>query len=136
MKHTLIKLFLLFLILIPISIFSQKDENKEEIVDFPEEDPQFPGGMKAFSHFIADNIKYPEKALDKGIEGKCMIEFIVERDGTVSHVKIVRKVKRCRSCNKEAVRVVKMMPKWKPGTVSGTPIRCRFRVPINYKLAD
>jgi protein TonB len=95
---------------------------------------EYPGGLKELSKFIAANLNYPQSAIDKNREGKCFINFIIEKNGKVSNIKLVKKVKRCRECNQEAIRVIKMMPLWKPAYKNNQPVRSRFTLPINFQL--
>lgn len=111
-------------------------EVKEEIVAFVDEDPLFPGGMGAFAKFLGDNIRYPETAIEMGISGKCLVGFVVNKGGDVSDVKVLRGVTGCPECDREAERVVRMMPKWTPGKVGGKAVKSRYQVPVNYKLAN
>ena len=94
--------------------------------------PQYPGGQIAMLKYIMENIKYPEQAMKKGIQGRVVVSFIVEKDGRVSNVRLLRSVES--SLDKEAVRVVKSMPKWSPGKQNGKPVRVRFNVPVMFKL--
>lgn len=102
------------------------------IYDMPEIMPEFIGGADALDEFIKQNIKYPAEAKEAGIQGKVYVQFIVEKDGSVTNV-IVR-----RGANKlldaEAVRVVKLMPAWKPGTMRGKKVRVRYTLPISFML--
>ena len=94
--------------------------------------PQYPGGQIAMLKYIMENIKYPEQAMKKGIQGRVVVSFIVEKDGRISNVRLLRSVES--SLDKEAVRVVKSMPKWSPGKQNGKPVRVRFNVPVMFKL--
>lgn len=111
-------------------------EVKEEIVAFVDEDPLYPGGMGEFAKFLAENIRYPETAIELGISGKCLVGFVVNKNGEVSDVRTLRGVTGCPECDKEAERVVRLMPKWTPGKVGGKPVKSRYQVPVNYKLAN
>jgi len=95
---------------------------------------KYPGGEKALSEFLNKNIEYPKEAQEKEIEGTVYVNFIVEKDGSLSNINILR------SCHKllddEALRVVKMMPKWKPEQTGGKNSRMRFNLPIVFKLDD
>ena len=103
-------------------------KNFEEL----DEEPSFPGGTDSLYAFLARNIKYPADANEKGIEGRVYVSFIVETDGTFSNVKILRDIGG--GCGKEAVRVIKLMPKWIPGTQRGRPVRTQFNLPIVFEL--
>ncbi len=124
------KLFLLFKFIFIINIYFSQIA-PEELIDI---EAEYPGGLKELSKFIAANLTYPQSAIDKNREGKCYINFIIEKNGAVSNVKIVKKVRRCRECNQEAIRVVKMMPRWKPAYKNNKAVRSRFSLPINFQL--
>lgn len=96
--------------------------------------PEFPGGQYALFKFISKNLNYPKDAKKKGIQGKVMVQFIVEKDGTIGDIRIIRSVSP--DLDKEAIRVFSLptMPKWKPGTSDGEPVRVRYSVPITFKL--
>jgi TonB family protein len=100
----------------------------------PEDMPQFPGGEEARIKYMADNIKYPENALKNGINGRVFITFVVEKDGSITGVEMLRGFDK--ECDAEAMRVVKMMPNWTPGRVKGQPVRTVFNMPISFKLDD
>ncbi len=96
--------------------------------------PEFPGGMSQMATYLSENIKYPVEAKDKNISGRVFIEFVIEKDGSVSNVNVMRSVGG--GCDDEAVRVVKAMPKWKPGLMKGKPVRVHYVLPINFKLEE
>jgi len=116
----------------------QKSNKKEEVVDdaiifiAPEEMPLFPGGDKALLKFLSQNIKYPAIAAENGIAGKVTVNFVVNIDGSISNARIIRGVDQ--ALDKEALRVIYSMPKWKPGKQSGKPVRVSYAVPINFLL--
>lgn len=97
-------------------------------------EPQFPGGTEAMMEFISNNTKYPAIARDQGIQGRVFVTFVVEKDGSISNVEIIRGVHA--SLDKEAIRVMKSMPKWKPGEQAGKAVRSQMRLPFNFKLAQ
>jgi TonB family protein len=95
--------------------------------------PQYPGGMDAMVAFLVKNMQYPEKAKKDTVTGVVYVNFIVETDGSISHVKITRGIGS--GCDEEAVRVVSLMPKWKPGSEKdGKPLRVAFTLPIKFSL--
>lgn len=98
---------------------------------FTEEMPEFPGGPEALNAFLTREIQYPEAARNNGITGTVLIEFVVEKDGRVSNAKV--KVPLYSECDKEAVRGVMAMPKWKPGKNMGKPVRCFYQVPVTFR---
>ncbi len=97
-----------------------------------EQMPEYPGGQMVLRKYIAENIKYPKEAQKKGIQGKVFVGFVVDKKGNVTDVKIVKGVDEF--LDKEAVRVVKAMPKWKPGKEKGKPVNVNYTVPINFAL--
>jgi len=98
---------------------------------FVEEMPEFPGGMDALQAFLVREIQYPQVAKDNGITGTVLVEFIVEKDGSVTNAKV--KVPLFPECDKEACRAVMSMPKWKPGKNMGKPVQCYYQVPITFR---
>ena len=94
--------------------------------------PEFPGGMIACLQYLARNIKYPVTAQKEGAQGKVIVQLVIEKDGSVDHVSIVRSI--TPELDAEAARVVKSMPKWKPATVKDKAVRCRYTVPVTFKL--
>ena len=112
------------------------EEVEEEEVSFVivEEMPEFPGGTAAMFKFLSENVKYPDEAAEQGIQGKAQCQFTVEKDGSITDVQIVRSAGDA-SLDKEAIRVIKSMPKWKPGKQRGKPVRIKsYTIPINFKL--
>lgn len=108
------------------------DTDEATIFLIPEEMPEFPGGESALLYFLSQNVKYPSLASDNGIYGKVIVNFVVNKDGSISDAKILRGVDP--SLDKEALRVVYSLPKWKPGKQGGKPVRVSFSVPINFVL--
>lgn len=110
----------------------QVEEEEEEIFVVVENQPEFPGGQAAMMKFLSENIKYPVIAQENGIQGRVICNFVVERDGSITDVQVVRGVDP--SLDKEAVRVIQSMPKWKPGMQRGKPVRVRFTLPVVFRL--
>lgn len=106
------------------------EEEQNKIFEVVEQQPQFPGG--SVNGWLADHIKYPVVAAENGISGRVVVQFVVERDGSVSQVKVVRGVDP--SLDKEAQRVISSMPKWIPGKQNGQAVRSRFTVPVTFRL--
>jgi protein TonB len=107
---------------------------EEEIFVAVEQQPEFPGGTEALMKWLASNVRYPQMALENGISGRVIVKFVVEKDGSVSGVTLVRGVDK--DLDREAIRVVKSMPKWQPGKNNGQAVRCYFNLPVNFKLAE
>lgn len=97
-----------------------------------EQMPQFPGGQTELMKFVQSNLKYPTIAAENGIEGRVIVRFVVGRDGTVSDIEVQRGLDS--SCDKEAIRVVKLMPKWIPGKQNGRAVPVYFTLPVLFKL--
>ena len=132
-KNVSLKVALMMLVLLFSFMTSTAQTKKNNMVfDVVEVMPQFPGGQIAMLQYLMKNIKYPEQAMKEGIQGRVTVRFIVEKDGSISDVKPVLSVHPL--LNKEAVRVVKSMPKWSPGKQNGKPVRVRFIVPVMFKL--
>lgn len=110
----------------------KQEEVTEEIFVVVEEQPEFPGGNTAMMKFLGDNIKYPVIAQENGIQGRVITNFVVERDGSITDVQVVRGVDP--SLDKEAIRVIQSMPKWKPGKQRGSTVRVRFTLPVVFRL--
>ena len=104
----------------------------EGVFDVVEQMPEFPGGMEGMMKFLVENVRYPEAAHKAGTEGRVLVQFIVETDGTVSNAKVVKRVSD--DLDGEAVRVVGSMPKWKPGTQNDRPVRVKYTLPISFRL--
>ena len=94
--------------------------------------PEFPGGMDKLLQFINDNMQYPTKAQTEGIQGKVIVQFIIDEDGYIIEPNIVRSVES--SLDNEALRLIKMLPQWKPGTLKGKAIKVKYTVPVAFKL--
>ena len=94
--------------------------------------PEYPGGTAAMFEFIQKNVKYPESAKEKGIEGKVYVQFVVEKDGSLSSFQVLRGVSE--DIDAEAIRVLKSMPKWKPGMQDGEPVRVQYTMPFKFQL--
>ena len=116
-----------------ISAVEEEEEEEEAQVFFiVEEMPEFPGGEAALRRFIANAIKYPQIAQENGIQGRVYIQFVVDKDGSVTQASVARGVDP--SLDKEALRVVNSLPKWKAGMQRGKPVKVSYTVPINFQL--
>ena len=94
--------------------------------------PEYPGGKDALFAYIGTNLKYPQQAVEDGIEGVVFVTFVVEVDGKITGVSVLRGIGG--GCNEEALRVVRSMPNWTPGMQAGKPVRVKYNLPIRYKL--
>lgn len=109
-----------------------KPEVATKVFDVVEEMPSFPGGNGALMSYLASNIKYPVVAQENGVKGRVIVSFVVERDGSISDVRVARSVDP--SLDREAQRVVKSMPRWKPGKQNGSAVRVKYTVPVVFRL--
>ena len=110
-----------------------EEEEEEVIFVVVEKMPEFPGGQQALFKYLSENVKYPVIAQENGIQGRVICQFVVNRDGSIVDVEVVRSGGDP-SLDKEAIRVIKSMPKWKPGQQRGKPVRVKYTVPVNFKL--
>lgn len=105
---------------------------EEEIFQIVEEMPSPAGGMEALYTYLAENMRYPIVAMESGIQGRVYVNFVVEKDGSITDVKVARGIGG--GCDEEAVRVVKSMPKWNPGKQRGRPVRVLYGIPVIFTL--
>ena len=118
-----------------ILITTKQHENassKFDAVDIPEEMPEFPGGINELMKFLQENMKYPEDATKEGKQGRVIVRFVIDKDGTISDATVLRSV--YPSIDAEALRVVNAMPKWTPGKVKGAPVRVKYTLPLVFSL--
>ena len=107
-------------------------ERDPEFFDVVEQMPEFPGGANALFEYLAKNIHYPKEAAEKKIQGRVILTFVVEKDGSISRVKVVKSVEA--SLDQEAIRVVKSMPKWTPGKQNGKNVAVKYTIPMTFRL--
>jgi protein TonB len=107
-------------------------EEETKVFDVVEQMPSFPGGPSALMQYLSSNIKYPVVAEENGVQGRVVCTFVVEKDGSITDVRVVKSVDP--SLDKEAVRVVKSMPKWIPGKQNGSAVRVKYTVPVTFRL--
>ena len=109
-----------------------KPEVSNKVFDVVEEMPHFPGGAAALQAFLSSNTKYPVVAQENGVQGRVIVSFVVERDGSITDVRVVRSVDP--SLDREASRVVRSMPRWSPGKQNGSAVRVKYTVPVVFRL--
>ena len=107
-------------------------QKNQQVFDVVEQMPEYPGGIKALFDYLCQNVKYPDDAEKQKIEGRVIATFVVETDGTISNIEVVKPV--FPSLDAEAVRVLSGMPKWTPGMQSGKAVSVKYTVPINFNL--
>ncbi len=120
---------------VPIKYMPVVEEEKTDIyqiaTDIP---PEFPKGNKAVLDFIYDNLKYPSDALEKGIQGRVIVGVVIDENGSVAQPKILKSISP--SLDKEALRIVSIMPKWKAGKLNGVPVKVKMSFPVIFKLPN
>ncbi len=110
-----------------------EEEDEDVVFQIVEQQPEFPGGPQALFKYLSENVKYPVIAQENGIQGRVVCQFTVNKDGSIVDVEVVRSGGDA-SLDKEAVRVIKTMPKWKPGRQRNKPVRVRYTVPVSFRL--
>ncbi len=113
-------------------VIEEEEPEEQEIFDVVENMPEFPGGQAALMSYLAKNIKYPTIAQENGTQGRVIIQFVVNRDGSIVDARVARGVDPY--LDKEALRVVNTMPKWKPGMQRNKPVRVKYTVPVMFRL--
>ena len=113
-------------------VIEEEEVVEQEIFQIVEEMPEYPGGDKKLLEYVAKSVKYPQIARESGIQGRVFVNFVIEPDGSVSNVKVLRGIGG--GCDEEAVRVIKSMAKWKPGKQRGKAVRVTYTLPVNFKL--
>ena len=113
-------------------VFEEPEEEVEEIFTIVEDQPTYPGGIGAFYKYVATNLRYPAQARRMGIAGKVFVQFVVEKDGRLTDVQILKGIGA--GCDEEALRVIKKSKAWKPGRQRGRPVKVRMIIPINFRL--
>ena len=107
-------------------------QKNQKVFDVVEQMPEYPGGIQALFEYLSQNVKYPADAEKQKVEGRVIATFVVETDGTINNVEVVKPV--FPSLDAEAIRVLSGMPKWTPGKQSGKEVRVKYTVPINFHL--
>jgi periplasmic protein TonB len=118
----------------PAELMDNYTEESNEVFGAVEQMPDFPGGIEALYSYLGKNIRFPQSAIENGISGRVFLQFVVERDGSVSNVKVMRSLDK--DCDAEAVRVVKRLPKFIPGKQNGKPVRVYYSLPVNFILSE
>lgn len=117
----------------PVVKPADPEDDENYVFQVVEKQPEFPGGNEALIKYLGQNIKYPTVAAQNGIQGRVVCRFTVKRDGSVGDVEVVRKGDHP-SLDREAIRVIESMPKWKPGQQRGKAVNCKFTLPVVFKL--
>lgn len=127
-----IYLLLLLMLSAGASAQNQKAANKTEAYAVVERMPQYPGGEDSLMVFLGRNMRYPVIAAENGIQGKVIVRFVVQKDGSIGDVEIVRSLDA--ACDKEVIRLVRSMPRWKPGILNNKPVSVWYSLPVNFRL--
>lgn len=106
------------------------NQKTEKVYDVVEEMPSFPGGQAEMMHYLAQNAKYPQDAYEQVKSGRVLVQFIVEKDGSISNVKIMKSI--FPSLDEEAIRLIKGMPRWNPGKQKGKAVRVKYTIPVSF----
>ena len=117
-----------------VPIVVEEPEKEEEIFQVVENQPEFPGGVGELMKYLQKNIKYPAICQEQGIQGRVIVQFVVNSDGSIVDAQVIKPVNP--HLDKEAVRVVNAMPKWKPGEQRGKKVRVRFTLPVTFRLSN
>ena len=115
-----------------IALYKEGTDHNKEVYDMVETMPEFPGGIGKLMEYVAMNVRYPKEAEEKGIQGRVIATFVVEKDGCITNVEISKSVDP--ALDAEALRVINAMPKWTPGTQDGGPVRVKFTIPVSFRL--
>lgn len=113
---------------------AKEEEDGDKVFMIVEQQPEFPGGTAALMKWLSTNVRYPEVAIENNIQGRVIVSFVVEKDGSTTDVKVVRGVDP--ALDKEAIRLASSMPKWSPGKQRGKPVRSRFTLPVAFQLRN
>jgi len=129
MKH----IFLLTVFFFAFAFQSVQAQEEEPFYVVVDQMPEFPQGQEGLGDYIRGNLSYPRTALDAKKEGIVIASFIVEKDGNITNIEIVRGLGY--GCDEEVIRLIKMMPQWKPGLKDGKPVRVKLNIPVQFKLS-
>ena len=119
---------------IPVFFGHEQEIVEQELIHIVEKMPEYPGGFDAMFDFINANLVYPQEAKDAAIEGRVFVGFVIEKDGSLSSIKLLRGIGY--GCDEAAMDVVRIMPKWKPAIQRGKPVRVQYQLPFNFKLEN
>jgi len=117
----------------PVAEVMDEGNDDDKIFTIVEQQAEYPGGAEAMIKFLQKNVKYPAIARRMGVEGSVFVSFVIDKGGVISDVQVIKGISA--ECDKEAQRVIKLMPPWKPGKQNGKAVRCRFVLPVKFKLA-
>lgn len=119
-----------FMAFVSANAYSQSDDSDNAVYSMVDERAQFPGGQNEMLKYLQENLQYPEAAKANNVHGRVFVKFIVERDGSLSDIKVMKGLGN--GCDEEAIRLIQSMPKWKPGKNKGKEVRTSMTVPVNF----
>ena len=117
---------------IPVATETTNENDNDEVFLVVDQMPEFPGGMEALMKYFSDNVRYPVYAAEKKIQGRVICQFVVNKDGSISDIKVIKGVDK--SLDREALRLIENMPRWKPGVLNGEKVSCKYTVPVRFRL--
>lgn len=117
---------------IPVATETTNENDNNEVFLVVDQMPEFPGGMGALMKYFSDNVRYPVPAAEKKIQGRVICQFIVNKDGSISDVEVIKGVDKY--LDREALRLIENMPRWKPGVLNGEKVSCKYTVPVSFRL--
>ena len=132
LQYLMAVVFALMLVTPAMAQLKSPPQQKNGVYNMVDDQPSFPGGNKNLFKYLAQNVKYPKADLESNVQGRAMIQFVVEKDGSLTEVKVVRAP--TSAMGEEAKRVFKNSPKWKPGKVNGKAVRTMYTMPVNFTL--
>lgn len=131
-KYLTLSIFILILFSLSLPSLAQVEQEEEVVFSVIENMPEFEGGEKEMTKFLMKNLNYPEQAREKGVMGNVYVSFVVNKEGKVTDAKVIKGIGS--GCDEESLRVVNLMPDWKPATQRGKAVKCRMNLPIRYNL--
>lgn len=118
--------------LLSFSLTESYGQDTDKVYSLADEQPAYPGGMSAFFKYIQSDMQYPDAAKAAGVEGRVFVEYVIEKDGSVSNAKILKSLNG--ECDKEALRLISNSANWTPGKIDGKAVRVKMALPLNFKL--
>ena len=109
-------------------------QNRSDVFTLVEEMPEFPGGNKQLQKYLIKQLLYPVSAKETKTEGICYVQVIIDSIGEVKKTELIKGIENCSECDREAIRVIRSMPRWKPGKIEGKKVNCYFTIPVKFKL--
>lgn len=131
MKRIILIVLTAFATMLTVNAQETKAKDNSPVLDHADVLPEYPGGTIKFMEYLRNNVKYPDEALKRKEQGRVIIQFVVNKDGSISDVSVEKGVTKL--LDEAAIKVIKNMPRWKPGQHKGKPVRVKFRVPVQFR---